>query len=156
VFVSFVYTIGIKILTSPDVLSKSTHGALELGPLRVKHVSHVIVHLSLVVLVPTFKGSTLWQHGIARLAQLRVDSSDGGHCGCCTFSLRSTQPRWSLSLCLSLTRISHYSVDLIEAFRLARAAAKVVGWSTIEPGKVGNEQRVLDVGQGGESSNLGI
>jgi hypothetical protein len=52
--VSFVHTIGIRILTSPDVLSKSTHGALELGPLRVKHVSHVIVHLGLVVFVPAF------------------------------------------------------------------------------------------------------
>lgn len=64
--------------------------------------------------------------------------------------------RRCLFLGLSISQRAQYPVDIIEALCLAGAASQVVGWPTVEEGEVGNKQRVLDIGQGRESSDLGI
>jgi diphthamide synthase subunit DPH2 len=89
------------ILTPLDILSKTSHSALELGPLRVQHMPDMIVHFGLVMLGPSLQRSTLRQHSITRLAKLRVDSRQRGRRA---LRLRSTEPgRYGLflGLCIS-------------------------------------------------------
>jgi hypothetical protein len=110
----------------------------------------MVIHLGLVVLGPSFERLAVRKHGITRLTELRVDR--GKSC-CCTLSLRSTETRRGSFLSL---RRPYYSPDIVETLCFTSSSPQVVSRSAVEEGEVGNEQRVLDVGQGCKRSNLRI
>jgi hypothetical protein len=141
-------------LTSLYILSKTPHRALELGSLRVQHMPDMVVHLRLIMLRPSLQRCSLRQHSITRLAELRVDSREGSRRA---LRLRSTKSgRRGLFLGLCISERGQYSVDVLETLRLTRPATEVVGGPAIEPGEIRNEERILDVGQGGEGRDLGV
>jgi hypothetical protein len=96
----------------------------------------MVVHFCLVVLVPAFQRSTLWQYSITRLTELRVDSRQGG---CRGARLRSTDLGCSLFLGLCVSQGIQYPVDVLETLCFAGATSEVVGGSTVKPGEVRNE-----------------
>jgi hypothetical protein len=145
------------VLTPPYVLSKSSHGTLELGPLAVQHVPNMIIHLSLVAFGPAVQGGTLWQHGVTGIAQLRVDGSDGGQGSCRARTLCPAESRWGpLLFILSCSCSAQDALNLLETLCLAVAAPQFVCRSAVEPRQVGNEEAVLDVGEGCQGRNLGV
>jgi hypothetical protein len=114
----------------------------------------MVVHLRLIMLRPSLQRCSLRQHSITRLAELRVDSREGSRRA---LRLRSTKSgRRGLFFGLCISERGQYSVDVLETLRLTRPATEVVGGPTIEPGEIRNEERILDVGQGGEGRNLGV
>jgi hypothetical protein len=140
-------------LTSLHILSKTSHGTLELGSLRMQHVAHVIVHLGLVVLSPSVQRSTGRQHGIARVTELRVNSCQSGRG---TLGLGSTNSRCILLLYLGFACRAQDAIDFLQTICFAGPTSQVVGGPTVQERQVGNEEGVLDVGEGGEGRNFGI
>jgi hypothetical protein len=49
-----------------------------------------------------------------------------------------------------------YAFDLLKTFGLTVATAEVVGRPAIEEGQIGDEERVLEVGEGRQGSDFGI
>jgi hypothetical protein len=102
----------------------------------MKHVPDMVIHLSFIILGPSFQRVSVRKHGVPRLAELRVDSCQ---CSCCAFGLRSTEAWRGICLCLGSLCRPQYPPDIIETLCLAGAALQVVRWSSIKEGKVGNE-----------------
>lgn len=120
-------------------------------------MSDVVIYLSLVALRPAFQGSTLRQHSISRVTQLRVDGSDRSKSGSSAFSLSPTKPGGTtLLFALRCPYRCEYAFDFLKTFGLAVATAEVVGRPTIEKGQIGNEERVLKIGEGGQGGDFGI
>jgi hypothetical protein len=116
-------------------------------------MTHVIIHFGFVVLGPALQRRTGRQDGISRVTELRINRGQGSSS---TFCLCSTDSGCRLLLCLRFTCRAKDAVDCFQTLCFAGPTSEVVGRPTIQEGKIRNEERVLDIGEGGEGSNLGI
>lgn len=116
-------------------------------------MSHVIIQFLLVLLRPAFKRRAVRKYGIAGIAHARINGSQSSHC---TLRLGTLQTR-SLVCLLRLLYRGQDSVDVLQTLSFAGCALHNIGWPAIdESAKIGDEERVLDIGQGREGLNFRV
>lgn len=134
---------------SLDVLTETLEATLESGTARVQHMSNVVVEFSLFLGRPSFEVGAVGEGGVVRVGQAGGDGITSLHGWWRWFYNRGFSSKLFLASLLPEGALCPLGLRIVLGQYISR--------SSIEPTtEIGNEEGVLDIGQGRKSLNLGV